>query len=323
MSNQRNGATNRLAAWATWFAVPGAVAQAGNNAAAAVLRQGLSATPGVSNVQALTAAMVVSFASATLVSLCLWWSFRGTTRAFSWRVTRPGALLWHEVRLLVGLSATALVFFSAMNALQTGVVPVGLVTVLISAAPIYLALLEIAQGSWDSLPVAVLGFLGMAVASWQSIVGVKAIAPAIPAALLAGLLLGVLQLVQKRLGDTYREPAPKVVGLFAVQALFLSVIFFGVSSVHTGVWPSLTVTTLQSGGALAGCYAASQLLLQMANAYGNPALVGVVTNLQLPAGFIIDLALFHRLPTLWQALGSVLILMAAAVAMTRRTRTGV
>jgi drug/metabolite transporter (DMT)-like permease len=318
MSNQDNGSARGVATWATALAAPGAFAQAGNNAAAALFRNGLTATFGVSDAQALAAALTVSFAAAAAISAVLWWTSRGTPRAFTWRVSQRVVLAWHEARLVVGLAATSLIFFAAMNALQTGLVSVGLITVLISTAPIYLAALELAQKRWTSLPVTLLGFGGIALASWQSIVGVKAFVPAIPAALLAGLLLAALQLVQKRLGGRYGEPAPKVVGIFAVQALFLSVIFFGVASLHTGVLPTVTTPVLQAGGALAACYGTSQLLLQLANGFGNPALVGVVTYLQLPAGFVIDWILFHRLPTSAQLIGTGLIVASAFMAVSRR-----
>ncbi len=318
MSNQSSGSARGIATWATALAAPGACAQAGNNAAAALLRKGLTATFGVSDAQALAAALSVSFAAAAAISAVLWLAYRGTPRAFSWRVSRRDVFAWHEVRLVVGLSATSLVFFAAMNALQTGLVSVGLITVLIATAPIYLAILELAQGRWGSLPVALLGFGGITAASWQSIIGVKAFVPAIPAALLASLFLAALQLVQKQLGGRCGEAAPKVVGIFAIQALFVSLIFFGVASLHTGVLPTVTTPVLQAGGALAVCYGASQLLLQLANAFGSPALVGVVTYLQLPAGFVIDWMLFHRLPTLAQMFGTSLIVASAFLAVSRR-----
>jgi drug/metabolite transporter (DMT)-like permease len=303
----------------TLFAVPGAIAQAGNNAASGFVRRAMVTTPGVSAWQSIWAALSVAFVATTLMCWLLQRAYRGTPKAFTWKLPSARVLFWHELRLVIGFTATLLIIASAQEAMAQGNPPVALITVLSSTSAIYLAAYDLKRfHRYDGVVLVVtqvavtaLGFAGILVAGWQSVATVRGFAWPIAASAFSGLLLCLLPLVQNRLVIREEQNPVKVVGYFAVQASGISVVGLICASLASGVLPQVGGALVLSALALAGCYAVSQMLLQLANGFGTPSVVAVLVYLGIPAGYVLDLVLLGKTPTWSQLVGGGLILLSA------------
>jgi drug/metabolite transporter (DMT)-like permease len=303
----------------TLLAVPGAFAQAGNNVASGFVRQAMLQTAGVDAWQAMFAALTIAFVTTAAICVGLHRVYKGTDKQFQWSLPNRSVFFLHELRLAVGGLATLLIFGAAQEAAASGNPPVAMITVLSSTGALWVAandlrkylridgvFLVIAQISLTAI-----GFGGILIATWSSVVGVREFSFAIAAAGFAGFLLGCLQLIQSRLVKTAKENAVKVVGYFAFQASLLSALGLVVSSWRAGVLPQLTLPLLGASLALGLCYGVSQITLQLANGFGSPSVVGVIIYLGIPAGYGFDFLLFHKSPSIDQIVGSCFILLAA------------
>ena len=303
----------------TMLAVPGAVAQAANNVASGFVRKALVETPGVSPLQSMLAALLIAFLATAVVTLILQKAYQGSPREFSWHLPSKSTMAWHQLRLAIGLTATVLIFAASQEAFKTGNPPVAMVTVLSSTGAIYLAVNDLRKyHRYDGVALVVaqvgltaMGFAGILIASWQSIASIRGFGWPILAAAIAGFLLGCLQLVQSKLVKECQEPAVKVVGYFAFQASVIAAFGFVIASQQSGVWPRVNTELVVAAAALGLCYAASQVLLQLANGFGVPSIVGVLVYLGIPTGFGLDFGLFGKVPSSDQVVGSAVIFVAA------------
>jgi hypothetical protein len=305
---------NRGVALATSLAIPGALAQALNNVFASAIRQAFGAA-GASPLQALTASLTVSFLAAFGIGVVLWFAYRGTSKAFTWHCSR--AVFWvHQRRLVLGLLTTIFVFGSA----QSGQVPVALVTTLLSASPIYLAFWDaFRRQRWGGVPIAGIGFAGIVIVSSNALAsGVSGLSFGLLAALASGVTLAALKLTQSELVKTHDQAPAKIVGIFGFQAFVVCAFAFGVATAY-GTVPPVTVSVVGPTSGLMIAYALSQLLLQVANGFGNPVLVGILEYTGIPFGLVID-AVLGTTPTLNQVIGSVVIMLAAGVAQVAASR---
>ena len=300
------------------LAVPGAMAQAGNNVASGLLRKAMVATPGVSSWQAMWGALLIAFAATALVCVGLKRVYQGTSKSFTWNLPSGQVLALHELRLAIGLAATLLIFSSAQEAATSGNPPVALVTVLSSTGAISLAMHDLRRyRRFDGAALTVaqllltsLGFAGILIASWASLTSVQGFSWPVAASAVAGLLLGSLQLVQAELVKR-GENSIRVVGFFAFQASFIAGLGYTVVSMQSGFNPGLTTDFTVGAVSLGVCYSLSQLLLQLANGFGTPSIVAVLVYLGIPTSYVLDFLVFHKAPNANQLVGGAVICFAA------------
>lgn len=316
---------NKLKQWVrplldpTLLAVPGAVFQAGNNVASGFVRGAMLVTPGVDAWQAVYAALLIAFASTAVVCAVMYRVNKGGVNEFDWHLPSRAVMMWYELRLFVGGLATLLIIGAAQEAAAAGNPPIALITVLSSTGALWVALNDLRR--YHRIDGALLimmqvgltsiGFGGILIATWKSVVAVRGVSAAIFAVVIAGFLLGCLQLIQSRLVKVEQQNPVKVVAYFSVQASGLAALGLLVSSLKTGVFPHLNGNLVVAGMALGLCYAASQVLLQLANGLGSPSVVGILVYLGIPAGYGFDFVLFSKIPSIDQVIGSCFILLAA------------
>jgi drug/metabolite transporter (DMT)-like permease len=299
---------------ASLFAVPGAIAQAAINVARGYLRAAMLETGGVDAWQSIWAALFVAFAVTGL--LCL--VFRRFQSRGTWSSPPRSASAWHLLRFLVGFSATFLIVGSAQEGFASKT-PVAMITVLSSTGALWVALNDLRRFSRTDgaglvlaqLALTGIGFGGIIVATWQSVANVNSFNASIFAAVLAGFLLGCLQLIQSRLVKTLHQDPIDSVTVYSLQAIVVSGIGLGISTANTGVWPHMSLNLICAALALGLCFAACQVFLQLANGFGSPSTVGVLVYVSIPSAYIFDYVLFHKTPNPNQMMGSCLILVAA------------